>query len=216
MRPDSFRALACGLLCTLGASRALAADPSGDAATAQLSATEALAPDWSTPPDFEALRAEYAARSDFSQRCEESRPLTPAMEAMQAGRWRDLLALADAWAERCPVDMEAHLARETALGNLGRGLEASDAEMWARGLFEAALASGDGKTPESAFRVIAEFEEYALLHAFRYLPERQERLADGTDRMTVRVEDDEQTFYFDRLQSPPRIAHVGVGGLAGD
>jgi hypothetical protein len=215
MRPVSLRALACGLLCTWGASPGLAAEPTADAA-ARLSGAAVHARDWSTPPDFEALRAEYAARSDFSQLCEENRPLTPSMEAMQAGRWRDLLALADPWAERCPVDMEAHLAREAALGNLGRGPEASDAEMWARGLFEAALASGDGKTPETAFRVIAEFEEYALLRAFRYLPERQERLADGTDQMTVRVEDDEQTFYFDRLQSPPRIAHADVGALAGD
>jgi Domain of unknown function (DUF4919) len=159
--------------------------------------------DWSDPPDFEALRAEFSARADFDALCETGRPLTPAFELMQAARWSELLALTEPWTERCPVDMEAHSLRALALASSGRADEAADHELWARGLFEAALASGDGKTPETAYRVVAEFEEYALLRAFRYPPERQAKAPNGADELTVRADGEEQTLYFEPL------AHAG-------
>jgi hypothetical protein len=161
--------------------------------------------DWSEPPDFEALRAEYAARADFDALCETGRPLTTAFEHMEAARWSELLSLTESWTERCPVDMEAHSLRALALASSGRTAEAADHDMWARGLFEAALASGDGKTPETAYRVVAEFEEYALLRAFRYPPERQAKAPNGADELTVRADGEEQTLYFDRLPRTGRF-----------
>jgi hypothetical protein len=128
---------------------------------------------------------------------------------MGAGRWAELLALTGPWTERCPVDMEAHSLRALALARAGRADEAADHEMWARGLFEAALASGDGKTPETAYRVVAEFEEYALLRAFRYPPERQAKAPNGADELTVLLDGEEQALYFEPLaHAGPLVAKV--------
>jgi hypothetical protein len=174
-----------------------AASPGGVAGASAPSAPARR--DWSEPADFEALRAEYASRVDLPQLCDEGRPLSPAIEAMQAERWGALLALTTPWVERCPVDMEAHELRAAALRGLGRNDEAEDHEMWARGLFEAALATGDGKTPATAYRVIADWEAYALLRAFRYPPEREEQAPGGGDAFVVLANGDEQTLYFARL-----------------
>jgi hypothetical protein len=193
-------------LLALALTAAWIAGASGAWANAQPLAAPAPQPDWSEPPDFEALRAQYVARSDFAARCEAERPLSPAFEAARASRWDELLALTEPWTVRCPVDMEAHTLRALALGSSGHAGEAANHEMWARGLFEAALASGDGKTPATAYRVIAEFEEYALLRAFRYPPERQAKAENGTDRLTVRAAGEEQTLYFEVLPRPPVLA----------
>ena len=166
--------------------------------------------EWSEPADFEALRADWAARRDFAARCERDRPVSPAFEAMQAQRWSALLALTEPWSRRCPVDMEAHQLRATALAGLGRMDDAEDAEMWARGLFEAALAQGDGRAPTSPYRVVAEFEEYALLRAFAWVPERQERSADGVDRFVVSRHGDEAEVYFAPLRSPALLAQAAA------
>jgi hypothetical protein len=161
---------------------------------------------WSDPPDFEALRAAHVARRDFAESCVDERPVSPAFEALRAERWPELLAIAEPWTQRCPVDMEAHSLAAMALDRLGRGEEAADHEMWARGLFEAALATGDGRTPETAYRVIAEFEEYSLLRLFRYPPRRQARAGD-VDAFTVQADGEERVVYFEH----PRRARLARG-----
>jgi hypothetical protein len=198
MRSPRLSLAALTLACA-GLASPAAASPDAKPAAPRPAVVERASRDWSEPPDFEALRAEYVGRADFALLCEQDRPLTPAFEALQAERWSVLLALTESWTERCPVDMEAHSLRAAALAKLGRDEEAGDQEMWARGLFEAVLASGDGKTPESGYRVIAAFEEYALLRAFRYPAERQGVAPNGADALTVLADGAEQTLYFDRL-----------------
>ncbi|HEY8121578.1 MAG TPA: DUF4919 domain-containing protein [Myxococcota bacterium] len=161
--------------------------------------------DWSEPPDFAALRAEYGARDDFDARCEVDRPLRRAYGQMQAEAWSDLLALAEPWAQRCPVDLEAHMLCAIALEQSGRTEEADAHRSWVRGLFESVLATGDGKTPETAYRVIAVFEEYAMLRMFRWEPKQQALVAQGIDAMTVDAEGEERVVYFDPAASFARM-----------
>jgi Domain of unknown function (DUF4919) len=199
--PRALLALACA--CSLLASASFASSGELAAATSR---------DWSDPPDFEALRAELSARPDFKALCEAERPLTEAFETMQAERWSDLFALAAPWAARCPIDLEAHTFLATALAHLGEPAAAEAHDMWARGLFEAALATGDGKTPETPYRVIAEFEEYALLRMFRYAPERQQSAPNGIDAMTVSADGEPQTIYFEpAAHAAARIARLEGG-----
>jgi Domain of unknown function (DUF4919) len=197
VKPSPHLLLVLAFGCLWVASPSLAAQGANAAASPSTPAPPRR--DWSEPPDFEALRAEVSARADFDALCETGRPLTAAFEQMQAARWNELLALTESWTQRCPVDMEAHSLRALALASSGRNAEAADHEMWARGLFEAALASGDGKTPETAYRVVAEFEEYALLRAFRYPPKRQAKAPNGADELMVRADGEEQTLYFAQL-----------------
>lgn len=200
------RAALAGALACLALPTALLADAGSPASANDLRVSASAPNDWSDPPDFEALRAEYAARADFDARCAAERPLTEAFLDLQAERWSELLAITEPWTARCPVDMEAHTLRATALERLGRPEEADAHEMWARGLFEAVLASGDGQTPATAYRVVAEFEEYAMLRAFRYPPERVTDSANGVDALLVRADGEERLLYFRTLWDSSRNA----------
>jgi hypothetical protein len=203
MQPTSRALLAMAFACSF----------LGSASVASSDETAAAAPrDWSEPPDFEALRAEFSARPDFIARCEDDRPLTEAFETLQAERWNELFALAAPWAMRCPIDLEAHTVLAAALGHLGEPAAAEAHEMWARGLFEAALATGDGKTAQTPYRVIAEFEEYALLRMFRYAPERQQPGPNGVDAMTVLADGEAQVLYFaPATHAAARVAKLESG-----
>ncbi len=197
MRPISRALRAAAFAAVLLANASDASSGARAPASSEKPAAEPTARNWSVPPDFEALRAEFAARADFAELCEAERPLTAAFEALQSARWSDLLALTGKWTEQCPVDIEAHTLRAVALGESGRAADAEAHEMWARGLFEAVLATGNGKTPETAYRVIAEFEEYAMLRLFRYAPERQAIAPNGVDAMTVLADGEAQVIYFE-------------------
>jgi hypothetical protein len=212
MRSSSRGLLAAAYAALLFASAASASHGAPARAPLATSATPAPARDWSDPPDFEALRAEFAARADFSALCEDGRPVSAAFEALQGERWNELLALTEPWTERCPVDMEAHALLATALQRAGRPEEAEAHDMWSRGLFEAVLATGDGKSPETAYRVLAEFEEYALLRMFRYPPERQQAAPNGVDEMTVRADGEAQLLYFEpATHAAARVAKLESG-----
>jgi hypothetical protein len=156
-------------------------------------------------PDFAALRAEWSQREDFVQRCEVDRPMRAAFRHIEKKRWDELLALATPWSERCPVDLDAHVLRAIALEGLGREAEGAEHRIWARGLFEAVLASGDGKTPETAYQVIAVFEEYSMLRMFGWEPKQQSLVGGGIDALKVVAEGEERTVFFDPSASFRRM-----------
>lgn len=173
--------------------------------TARAAESTGARPDWTRRPDFGALRAEWALRDDFGERCELRRPMREASELMGAERWRELLALATTWVERCPIDMDAHVVRAIALDRLELAEEAEHHHVWMRGLFEAVLATGDGKTPETAFDVIAIFEEYSLLRFFRYEPKQQTLTHSGIDALSVIADGEERIVYFNPAASFERM-----------
>ena len=182
---------------------------------AAVAPASALSPDWTRRPDFAALRSEWALRDDFAARCEVARPIREAFERMQASAWNAALELATSWVEGCPVDMDAHIVRATALEHLGRAEEADHHRSWMRGLFEAVLATGDGKTAETAYHVIAVYEEYAMLRFFRYEPRGQALTGNGIDALSVVAEGEERTIYFDPGASFLRMERMLRGDSRG-
>jgi hypothetical protein len=153
-------------------------------------------PDWTQRPDFGALRSEWSDRDDFGKRCEWTRPMRKAFELMSADKWGEVLELATSWVEGCPVDMDAHVVRAIALEHLDRPEEADHHRTWMRGLFEAVMATGDGKTPETAYHVIAVYEEYSMLRFLRYEPRGQSLTPHGIDAMSVIADGEKRTIYF--------------------
>ncbi len=88
------------------------------------------------------------------------------VEAMNNGQWEAAANQGLNWLDRCPVDIRAHHYTGIALTKLGREQEGQDHFRWAEGLMDSIVASGDGKTPETAYVTISVAEEYDALYFF--------------------------------------------------
>ena len=166
--------------------------------------------DWSTPPDFAALRREFGESGDFEQQCDH--PVREGSKLFERKAWAELLAFTAPWAARCPVDMDAHILRALALERTGRTKEAAAHHVWVRGLFESVLASGDGKTPATAYQVIAVFEEYSMLAIFGYEVQAQALVEGGIDAMQVKADGESRTIFFNPAASFARLQKRLEGG----
>ncbi len=152
--------------------------------------------DWSKIPDFDSLRTRYGERDDFSAVCEDNRPLSDAFEALDAGEWQRVVTLADGWLSQCKVDIDFHLLRAIALGELGRTDESKQQLRWRDGLVESVLRSGDGKTPETAWIVISVAEEYSILRAFGMRRKRQVLTSERRDMIEAERDGNLYILYF--------------------
>src|SRR5262245_24672571 len=139
----------------------------------------------STPDDFTRLRTEYGDRNDFFDVCERDRPLKRLSELADQDLWEEVAAVSGQWLRQCPVDIDAHLINATALKELGRVAESQHHVRWFRGLVDSILASGDGRTPQTAFVVISVLEEYSLLRALRLRPTSQSLAPGFIDALSV-------------------------------
>lgn len=122
--------------------------------------------DWSANPDYAALRKEYGWSSTFYDRCESDRPLKVIVETLNSAKWQEAVQLGRSWLSHCPVDMRIHFYTGIALSKSGDEASAKDHYRWARGLMDSLVASGDGKTPETAYETISVSEEYDALYFF--------------------------------------------------
>lgn len=148
--------------------------------------------------DFSALRESYGAREDFVELCERDRPLRRTYDALRRRDYERVLALSTPWLEACPVDIDFHIFRGHALVGLGRLPDAKPHFAWRKGLVQSVLSSGDGNTPETAWRVISVGEEYAILRVLGLRLERQSLHEGRIDRMDVVDQDGQpRTVYFD-------------------
>jgi hypothetical protein len=169
----------------------------GPVAAPEETESERSEPDWAVLPDFDALRTEWGDRDDFTQLCETDRPIKEVNAAFEASAWPDLLQLSDVGLARCPVDIYLHTVRSVALRELGRTAESQQQLRWRNGLVGSILASGDGKTPETAWVVISVAEEYAVLGVFGMQFRRQSLVEGNLDRIEAEREGDAVTLYFD-------------------
>jgi hypothetical protein len=179
--------LACALVTVIGCS----ARPPTPAEPAK----SAKPADVSTVEDFTRLRTEYGDRPDFAQICERDHPIRKLVELTNGKQYEEVLAVSQPWIEQCPVDIHGRLVTAIALTELGRKDAADEQIRWYRGLVESILASGDGRSPQTAFTVISIGEEYAVLRALKLQPQKQ-TVVDGVDEITVQTEQGAATIYF--------------------
>jgi hypothetical protein len=178
------------------ASTLAACAPSKPAPTAAPPAA-ASAPDAVSVAQFTALREQWGARDDYAALCENGRSQLQELSVQaQAGQWAEVLAVVQPWTQQCPVDILAQQITATALTKLGREPEAQEHIRMYRGLVDSILASGDGRTPQTAFVVISVAEEYAILRVFQLKPARQALLDGGIDAITVENDGGTATIYF--------------------
>lgn len=171
--------------------------------------TAAPSGDQDALPDFTELRNSFGERDDFTALCESNRDLNGAAALWQRNAWQELLELTTPRIEACPVDIDYRLLHALALEGLGREREAELHLEWFNGLIESILASGDGKSAETAWVVISVFEEYSLMRALGMHPKRQALLDGGIDEMTVEIDGQpETTVYFDPAAHFRRMAKL--------
>ena len=178
-------------------------------ATPPLNARTPLANPFSV--DFDRLRAEFGARSDFAEICERDRPLHQLAELVIQKDWNTILATSEPWLQRCPIDIDAHLIRGVALKELKRLPEAEHHLNWFRGLVDSVLTSGDGKTPQTAFVVISVAEEYSILRVLRVRPRRHVTLSSGIDELVVEIDGVAGTLYFNPTTHARRLGERPTG-----
>ncbi len=131
------------------------------------------------PVDVGQLRSRYSERPELRERCESERPFDEAFAQLDAEQWSALQALTASWLDRCPIDIDFHRLRARALFVLGRTQESGEHMRRYRDLLAAALESGDGASPESAYIVVTRSEEHALMRALELTPLRQIWVSDG-------------------------------------
>ena len=161
--------------------------------------------------DFDRLRAEFGARSDFAEICERDRPLHQLAELVIQKDWNTILVTSEPWLQRCPIDIDAHLIRAVALKELKRLPEAEHHLNWFRGLVDSVLTSGDGKTPQTAFVVISVAEEYSILRVLRVRPRHHVTLSSGIDELVVEIDGVAGTLYFNPTTHARRLGERPTG-----
>jgi hypothetical protein len=132
-------------------------------------AQEPKAFDLDVVADFTRFRQEFGARDDYASRCEADRPLERMVAAVNSQDPERMRAVVLPWLRQCPVDIQAHMF---ALVSYMTPEPRSRAEIpaqadvhhdWYTGLVESVLASGDGKSAETAYVTISVDEEKAVL-----------------------------------------------------
>jgi hypothetical protein len=162
--------------------------------------------------DFIALRTEFGQRDDSYRRCEQDRPMQLLVDHFEAEQWQAVLDVSLPWLAQCPVDIDARVISAIANQQLGRREDADLHKRWYNGLVDSVLASGDGKTAETAFVVISVGEEYALLRAMGLESKGQTLLDGGIDALTVEGESGSETIYFNPSSHWVRLERMFGGG----
>jgi len=117
-----------------------------------------------TAVDYTTLRLAFADGSSYrpSIQCGDRQAL---FQALHEKRYRDARQAAEEMLERCPLDLDAHLAAGVSFGELGVPEQADYHRRFVDGLVRSILASGDGKSLRSAMTVIDVQEEYVAVNA---------------------------------------------------
>ena len=164
-----------------------------------------------SPGNFDELRAAYARRADFARRCESGHSGKDFVDLMDQRDFAGASTLARKWLGECPVDAQVHLWAVAAFAEQGDRQNADIDKRWFTGLTESALASGDGRTPETAIETISVGEEYAVLRRMG-LKKKEQKLIQGKKRLDAILATDESgatvTIYFNPEWHFVRLAHV--------
>lgn len=114
--------------------------------------------------DFTALRMAYAQTAAYNPYSGEQAELQKAMyAALDNNDYNSALKLAMQILDQNYIAPDAHMVALYAYEALGQQTEADFHRYVLRGLIKSVLASGDGKSPETAFTVVLIDEEYMVL-----------------------------------------------------
>ena len=166
-----------------------------------LSVCAASAADKTFPePDvafFTKLRMDYAKQPNFDPMWKLDEARKAIMEAGNAKDYAKVIELSKSWLAKCPVDADVHYVLSQALTVQGDIGHYAQHLYYFYGLIQSVAASGDGKSPKTAFKVISVAEEYYLLRDFGAELVSQ-ALQNNCDVMRCKLSNGKEvTYYFD-------------------
>ncbi len=155
--------------------------------------------------DFSDLRLKYAASADYDPE-EGSDEVGKMYEALNKKDFQGALDIAKGVLEKQYVNIDSHIVVSEAYEGLNNEAMSKLHHDIAMGLFRSILGSGNGASTESAYTVISVAEEYALMRAMGWRPQRQSYMHKGKrsyDQMDVLDTKDNSTLtvYFDTTLS---------------
>jgi hypothetical protein len=118
------------------------------------------------PTDFDELRDAWGRRMDYRALCETSLPTPAWAEAEQAKDFAKAYDIAAKWLATCPVVERVHMWAYGDAKQIGDSARMDIHKRWYQGLIKSVLKTGDGKTPETAWKTISVSEEYAVLQYY--------------------------------------------------
>lgn len=149
---------------------------------------------------FDELRSRFSASPAFTGSWIDDPEREKVMKALEDKRVQDFLPLSAAWLDKTPVDGRVHLARASALSEAGDSAAAAHHRFMFYGLLESILASGDGRSRATAYRVISVDEEYTLIN-FLGAAVTKQRLEGTVDVVDLTLKGTPLTLYFDVSRS---------------
>ncbi len=129
--------------------------------------------------DYRALRDAYAQSAHYQpEGGDYDEPRTAMLNAFNAQDCAKALTAADKVLKTIFIDITAHIVSGRCFELASDSAKAVFHRTVARGLMASILASGDGKTPKTAFVVVTISEEYDVLTALRLKPTLQSLVQD--------------------------------------
>jgi hypothetical protein len=159
---------------------------------------------------YSKLRFDYAARKGYSPDWTVDNQRKAIETAYHDGDVEKTIKLGRTWLENVPVDSEVYLMIAMCMKEKG------DLKAYCQylapfyGLLQSITATGDGKTPDTAFKVISVAEEYALLREIG-AKVKEQSLVGPCDKMQIERNDKKYTFYFD-VRIPLRATQKALEG----
>lgn len=151
--------------------------------------------------DFRQLRVAYSETEGFSPYGADREGRQKMFAALDEKNFDQAAEQAEKILKDKYVDIYAHFVAARAYGELGKADKSEFHDFAFNGLLKSIMGTGDGKSPETAFFVIAVEEEYALLDVMRMNVRGQSLIRkDGHSYDLMRVTDSQSgkeiEFYF--------------------
>lgn len=145
---------------------------------------------------FQSVRDNFAKSKNFSGTWIANTQREALLKTYSEEKPQTFIQGAIAWLDKCPVDAKVHLMLASLLLRTGDYQGSVYHRSMFYGLLWSTLASGDGKTPKTAFHVIASDEEYTVLN-FIGAKLKQQSLQGVNDVMEVELDGKVSVMYFD-------------------
>lgn len=149
---------------------------------------------------FTELRFDYAKnpKSDYFPVLSLSPERERLVQSYREGIPEEVIAIADSWLKKCPIDADVHLMVAMCYKEMGDFSSYSYHLGVFYGLLQSITSEGDGLSTETAFKVVSINEEYSLIGEIGAKLE-QQTLVRNCDKMdlTRRDGDVKFTLYFD-------------------
>ena len=146
---------------------------------------------------FTEMRMQFARQPDFTAGWVVDSQRVALLKTYNDDDPKEFLAGSEAWLRKCPVDAKVHLMRAGLLLKAGDVPGHLYHRMIFYGLLTSIVTSGDGKSPETAYKVISVDEEYTVLNHIGAKVKSQSLVAGSCDAMAVQFNGADTTLYFD-------------------